>query len=151
MEPPYTGGCQCGAVRYEITAKPLTLYACHCTDCQKQSASAFGMTFRIKGESLEITKGTTREWHTVADSGNAKVAHFCGDCGTRLYNAPARHPGALSIKAGTLDDTSWLQPVGSVWTRSAQPWVAVPPSPLNHGTQPDSMQRFVDAWQDRNG
>ena len=151
MEPPYTGGCQCGAVRYEITAKPLTLYACHCTDCQKQSASAFGMTFRIKGESLEITKGTTREWHTVADSGNAKVAHFCGDCGTRLYNAPARHPGALSIKAGTLDDTSWLQPVGSVWTRSAQPWVAVPPSPLNHETQPDSMQRFVDAWQDRNG
>ncbi len=151
MEPPYTGGCQCGAVRYEITAEPLTLYACHCTDCQKQSASAFGMTFRIKDESLEITKGTTREWHTVADSGNEKVAHFCGDCGTRLYNAPARHPGALSIKAGTLDDTSWLKPVGSVWTRSAQPWVAIPASPLNHETQPESMQCFVDAWQNRNG
>lgn len=151
MEPPYTGGCQCGAIRYEITAKPLTLYACHCTDCQKQSASAFGMTFRIKGESLKITAGTTQEWHTVADSGNAKVAHFCGTCGTRLYNAPARHPGALSIKAGTLDDTSWLRPVGSVWTRSAQPWVTVPPSPLNHETQPDSMQSFVDAWQEENG
>jgi len=148
MEPPYTGGCQCGALRYAITAKPLTLYACHCTDCQKQSASAFGMTFRIKDESLEITTGTTREWHTVADSGNAKVAHFCGDCGTRLYNAPARHPGALSIKAGTLDDTSWLKPVGSVWTRSAQPWVVIPPSPLNHETQPASMQSFVDAWRE---
>jgi len=151
MEPPFTGGCQCGAIRYEITAKPLTLYACHCTDCQKQSASAFGMTFRIQSDALKIIAGKPKEWHTVADSGNAKVAHFCGDCGTRLYNAPARHPGALSIKAGTLDDTSWLQPVGSVWTRSAQPWVAIPPSPLNHETQPDSMQSFVDAWQDRNG
>ena len=58
MEPPYTGGCQCGAIRYEIAAKPITLYACHCTDCQKQSASAFGMTFRIHGDALKITAGT---------------------------------------------------------------------------------------------
>ena len=40
-----TGGCQCGAVRYEVTGPPIKLYVCHCTECQRQSGSAFGMSF----------------------------------------------------------------------------------------------------------
>jgi len=44
MAPPYTGRCFCEAVQYRITEEPLTFYACHCTDCQKRSGSAFGLS-----------------------------------------------------------------------------------------------------------
>ena len=44
---PLEGGCQCGAVRYAISAAPLTLYCCHCTECQAQSSSAFGMSMLV--------------------------------------------------------------------------------------------------------
>ncbi|MEM8613383.1 MAG: GFA family protein [Cyanobacteria bacterium P01_H01_bin.105] len=58
MPLPYIGGCQCGQIRYEIQAEPLTLYVCHCTECQQQSSSAFGMSMSVPREAVKLLQAT---------------------------------------------------------------------------------------------
>jgi hypothetical protein len=47
-----TGGCQCGAVQHESFSEPLALFVCHCAECRKQSASAFGMSLPTRGRAF---------------------------------------------------------------------------------------------------
>lgn len=123
MVAPYVGGCQCGRIRYEIKAEPLTLYVCHCTECQRQSASAFGMSMPVPRDAVTILQGEPKQWSRVSESRREVICFFCGECGTRLFHNPTRNPDITNIKPGTLDDTSWLRPVGNLWTHSAQPWI----------------------------
>jgi hypothetical protein len=122
-----TGGCQCGAVRYRLKGSPRMLYVCHCSDCQKQSSSAFGMSLIVDGTDIEFTRGAGRlkTWDTRGDDGGLKRCAFCPECGTRIYHAPEADDEPISIKAGSLDDTAWLRPVAQIWLQSAQPWVDI--------------------------
>lgn len=147
MPAPYTGGCQCGAIRYEVTDEPLTLYACHCTLCQKQSSSAFGMTMKLPPGAFRLTKGELKYFTDYADSGSEKHGYFCADCGTRIYNQTAGRPEAVNLKPGSLDDTSWLKPVGNLWTGSAQPWVPIPDDMLNYARQPETQDDLNARWK----
>jgi hypothetical protein len=126
MPAPYSGGCECGAVRYVVSSEPLALFACHCTICQTQSGSAFGMGMRIPASSFQIMQGTLKSFQRVADSGQVFTNSFCPDCGTRIHHQPSHFPGVLSLKPGTLDDTSWLIPSMHVFLRSAQRWMVIP-------------------------
>ena len=65
----------------------------------------------------------------------------------RLFHNPERNPQATVVKPGTLDDTTWLAPVGHIWTRSAQPWVPIPPDTVNYEGQPPDLSRLVEAWR----
>jgi len=118
-----TGVCQCGRVRYTLVGDAYRLNVCHCLDCQRQSGSAFGMSLVIKPESFQLDAGQLRTFVTTADSGRDKTCAFCGDCGVRIYN---RTSALMSIKPGTLHDTSWLQPHAHYWTRSKQAWTPLP-------------------------
>jgi hypothetical protein len=120
------GGCQCGAIRYRLTAEPKVLAVCHCKECQRQSGSAFGMSLIVSQSGFELLSGSLKSFTRSADSGRQIECRFCGDCGTRICHVPTYADGVLNVKAGTLDDTSWLQPAVQVWTRSKQPWVAMP-------------------------
>ena len=145
-----TGGCQCGRVRYRILGEPLTLYACHCLDCQKQSSSAFGMSLRVEQRAFELERGTPKLWRTAGDSGAIKVCAFCDECGSRIYHAPDDTVGALSVKAGTLDTAHLLRPIAHIWTRSAQPWVLsdFPDLPRIEGDPDDDV--LLALWQAAN-
>jgi hypothetical protein len=125
MPAPYTGGCQCGSVRYVLTTEPIRLVACHCRECQRQSGSAFGLSMLVTKESLTVT-GLTKQFTRIADSGNEVAGVFCPECGARIYNAPKSAQDALSLRPGTLDDTNWLRPGYFIWMKSAQGWVPVP-------------------------
>ena len=125
MPAPYTGGCQCGSVRYVLTAEPIRLIDCHCKECQRQSGSAFGMSMPVKKESLTVT-GLTKQFTRIADSGNEVTGVFCPECGVRIYHVVKSAPDVASIKPGTLDDTLWLRPELVIWMKSAQDWVPVP-------------------------
>ena len=120
------GGCLCGRIRYDVTGDPLAIVACHCTQCQGQSGSAFGMSMVVPRENFQILEGELRKYAARADSGTAKDCMFCGDCGTRIYNALSSLLATFNLKPGTLDDTSWLRPVAHVWVAHKQPWVPVP-------------------------
>ena len=122
MPAPYTGGCQCGSVRYVLTAEPIRLAACHCTECQRQSGSAFGMSMPVTKDSLSIT-GSTKQFTRIAESGGEVTGVSCG---VRIYHVLKAAPDVLSLKPGTLDDTSWLRPSSFIWIKSAQGWVSVP-------------------------
>ena len=143
QEVTYSGGCQCGAVRYSIAAETLTAYACHCRECQKQSASAFGISVPIFVSSLDI-KGETKSWRRPTDSSSYTDCHFCPECGSRLYHAGANRPGMVTIKGGSLDEASSLSPVAHIWTDRAVDWLdlsdAVPRWPRQPETQAEWMQ-----------
>lgn len=119
------GGCQCGSVRYAIDGDPIGLGVCHCTECQRQSGSAFGMSLVMPGTSFRVLQGELRMYARPADSGRTVECFFCPQCGTRIYHKAQVIPGAVNVKPGTLDDTSWLSPNLQSWTRSKQPWVSL--------------------------
>ena len=125
MPVPYSGGCQCGAVRYTLSMDPERLYTCHCTECQTQSGSAFGMTMLVRENSLNVT-GKLKEFIRTSDKGNTVKAYFCPECGVRIYGRPGYVKGVLSLKPGTLDDTSWLDPKTALWIKRSQHWFDLP-------------------------
>ena len=146
---PLSGGCQCGRIRYEITEEPLTLYACHCTECQRQSGSGHGLSMPVLRAGLRLLSGEPRSWRRTSDSGRDVDCVFCGDCGTRLFHLPSRNPRVANVKPGTLDDTRWLRPVGHLWTGSAQPWVSIADDALAWEGQPDDFSPLFEAWKVR--
>jgi hypothetical protein len=150
MQLPLTGGCCCGGVRYEIRARPTALYCCHCKDCQRQTGSAYAMSMFVPRGAVAITAGAPKCWRRQADSGRFMRCWFCGDCGARLYNEPESRSDVTVIKPGTLDDTSWLDPVGEIWTRSRQPWVPLPPGSPSFPEQADPA-RLAEIWHGREG
>jgi hypothetical protein len=79
----------------------------------------------VKKDSLTVT-GLTKQFTRVADSGNEVTGVFCPECGVRVYHVLKSVPDVLSLKPGTLDDTSWLRPGYFTWMKSAQGWVPVP-------------------------
>jgi hypothetical protein len=124
-ETPLTGGCQCGAVRYAISAAPLRLYACHCRECQKQSASAFGMSLVVRRAAVTLTRGETRTWSRKADSGRSVACVFCAACGTRLWHAREGFD-IVSIKGGSLDTPLDVSRAIHCWTSRKLPGVVIP-------------------------
>ena len=122
----HTGGCQCGAVRYEVVGEPRQVIVCHCKECQRQSGSAFGMTMVVDEAALRIVQGEPKTFTRKTDSGRELLCGFCPQCGTRIYHKPQYRPGTISVKPGTLDDTGWLKPGTHLWTVRKQGWVQIP-------------------------
>jgi hypothetical protein len=140
---PLAGGCQCGAVRYRLRAAPLPAIICHCTECQKQTASAFGMTLPVLRRDLELLSGDLKEWRRPTDSGREQACFFCPACGTRLYHSSSLGADYWHLKPGTLDDTSWLAPAAQVWTRSAQPWLRLAGGLPSTPAQPEDLRALL--------
>lgn len=136
MATKYTGGCQCGAIRYEVTGAAPRIHACHCTDCQRQSGSAFGMTMVVAEADFRLTQGEVKTITLKSDAGRTKLGGFCPQCGTRIYHKVEFRPGMISVKPGTLDDTRWLSPKIHIWTRSKQRWVEIPEGVETYETHP---------------
>jgi hypothetical protein len=101
------------------------LGACHCKECQRQSGSAFGMFMPVKKDSLTVA-GLTKQVTRIADSGNEVTGVFCPECGVRVYHVLKSAPDVVSLKPGTLDDTSRLRPDLFIWMKSAQGWFPIP-------------------------
>ena len=148
-----TGGCQCGSIRYKLVGTPQMLYVCHCTDCQQQSSSAFGMSLLMSPGDVDFTPGKKRlqTWDTHAEDGVIKRCAFCPDCGTRIMHSSDDPDEAVSIKAGSLDDTGWLRPVAHIWLSSAQPWVQVDRNQYRcFDMEPENEDELRQLWQDQN-
>jgi hypothetical protein len=145
---PVHGGCQCGNIRYKLKAPPLTLYCCHCTECQRQSSSAFGMSMRVRLEDIEVNGEMAHHTREKTSSGSALLCDFCPDCGTRLFHRRDAYGTDASLKAGSLDDTSWLAPAGHIWTRSKQKWVAISGGELSYEGQPENYAALVARWRE---
>jgi len=118
-----TGGCLCGAIRYELASPPGMAAVCHCTHCQKQSGGVFS-TNLVVPEGDYVQHGETKVYQDTGDSGQPVFRHFCGSCGSPILSKVAAMPGLYMVKAGTLDDFSGITPAIEVYTDHAAAWVA---------------------------
>lgn len=118
------GHCLCGSITYECDAEPIMTGICHCTDCQRQGGSAFSINVGVPRNELNIN-GEVKIVETARDEGGTGYRHFCGDCGSPIFSVLSVADEIAWIKAGTLNDASWLEPEIEAWTRSAQPWALV--------------------------
>jgi len=146
MKLPLRGECLCGAIRYEISREPLSVYVCHCPDCQGGTGSAFSIGIFVPDEAFRETGGETRSvFGGVTLSGRVKSRRVCPDCGTWVYGDPrthAQYSGMVrAVRAGTLDDTSWLRPTAHLFIRNAQPWIILPEGVKRYETQPHNAGR----------
>ena len=115
------GGCQCGGVRFRLTAAPERVYCCHCTECRRQSASAFGISVIVPEGSVAVLRGAPKHWTRPTASGGTMTCAFCPDCGSRLWHGGS---GYASVKGGALDETP--EPERHIWVRSKLDRVVIP-------------------------
>ena len=94
------------------------------------------MSLVVRLDDFELLSGKLRDFTRGSASGRTVRCAFCPDCGTRIYHEPRYASGVLNVKAGTLDDTSWLSPDLHAWTSSKQQWVTVPPGLKSFEEQP---------------
>jgi hypothetical protein len=119
------GRCLCGSLTYRCDGEPLVTVVCHCEDCQRQTGSAFSILVAVPRVALHVDGDTLATYVTVgADSGEERQRQLCSKCGLPLVSLLAEQPEVALIKAGTLNDRSWLSPTIEIWCDSAQPWLA---------------------------
>ena len=118
------GHCACGKVSYESSADPAFTGVCHCKDCQRQSGSAFAVVIGIPSASLSV-HGDMKTVTGTGDSGKGTSRKFCPDCGSTILSEVELMPGVSMVRAGTLDDTSWVKPGMQIYCDSAQSWVSL--------------------------
>jgi hypothetical protein len=143
-----SGSCQCGQIRYAVEGEPLMTYACHCSDCQKRTGSAFslGAIYPVAAISLE---GELATWERVSDDGLTNTRYSCKACGNIIYGIGEATPDLLKLQPGTLDDTSNVGPDAHIWTRSAQAWFQLPADSLAYETQPEQLIDVYTAVMER--
>lgn len=120
-----TGGCLCGAIRYTSESSPILTAICSCKKCQRQTGSSFSILVALAEGTLVFEKGVLAAYLDTGSSGLPVSRQFCSDCGSPIVSTVAATPGLSWLKAGSLDDPSWLQPSVSIWCESAQPWLAL--------------------------
>jgi len=120
---PITGRCLCGGVTYSADAEPVIQAACYCTDCQRQTGNPFSVIVAVPRAAFTVEGDTLASFTTIGeDHGGETVRNFCSACGSPVFSAAAVGPELIFIKAGSLDDASWVEPAVEAWTTSAQPW-----------------------------
>ena len=130
-----TGGCLCGKVRYSVNADPAIVVVCHCKNCQKQTGTAFSVVVGVPKSTISI-QGNLKTFHDTGDSGQPVDRNFCPECGSPIISDVAVMPELRLIKAGTLDDTSWLDPKMHVYCDSAEQWTSIPEGSQKFGKMP---------------
>ena len=121
------GGCLCGQVRYEFDRNEvLSVGHCHCTDCQKATGSGKATIIFLPTSALGLNGNLTK--YTVFGSAGSRVTRgFCPRCGCPILSYTEEDAGTRFIKAGSLDDPSWVVAASSFWSASAHAWSPVDP------------------------
>jgi hypothetical protein len=123
-ELPLTGGCICGAVRFEVTEPLVAAGYCHCTRCQGRTGTAASPQARIVPGSLRIVQGEESIRAYAPESGAAKM--FCGGCGSALWSRGADDPEYIAIRLGAFDDDPGVRPSYHQFVAYAAPWEPLP-------------------------
>ena len=131
----YTGGCRCGAVRYRVTAEPLTTRVCWCRDCQYLGAGSGTVNVVFPRSAMTVT-GALGDYRSLADSGNVMHRRFCPTCGTPVFSESEARPHLTIARAGTLDDPNRVVPTATIWTASAPGWACFDDSLPQIAAQP---------------
>jgi hypothetical protein len=120
MPKSFTGGCACGAIRYEVNAEPIAMFNCHCRDCQRMTGGAYIPVVYVPAKAFKLTKGAPSFYNTSSEAMGDNKRGFCPECGSRLFGGIT--DTGHGITASSLDDPSLFKPQFEIWTSEAQPW-----------------------------
>lgn len=123
--PMFTGGCVCGAVRYECDAQPTLMFKCHCHDCQHVSGGGYAPVVYLPKAAFHVTKGSLQRYATESTGMGQNLRGFCGRCGSRISGGEKEN--GIGILAGTLDDPTLFQPTVDIHVTDIQPWDLLDP------------------------
>lgn len=143
---PFDGGCLCSAVRYRLSARPLAVNACHCTDCKKLTGATNLLMILASREAFSHQGGALERYRKRADSGNEIDIVRCAKCGVRMWHEPLSASQLIFIAAGTLDDPSWAVPTSHIFARSASPGVVIQDDALVLRDGPIDRKALLDAF-----
>ena len=142
------GKCLCGHVSYSAEIDPERVVICHCTDCQRHSASAFGVVVAIANDNFNLLTGSLKTYVKTADSGTKRALTFCPECGTRIYAKTVGEGTSFwGLRVGSINQRDELTPKLQVFQRSAMSWlgqIAEIPARKGMVAPGDSVVRSTD-------
>jgi hypothetical protein len=141
-----TGGCQCGACRYEIDSPPLFGYVCHCLECRRQTGAVFSASILVPAAAVSVT-GPVATWFRDAGDDPALEAGFCPQCGVRLFHYAVPREAITRVKIGTLDDSDWFRPAAEFFTKRRLDWVQLGGDPAQCVERAEDQGALLSAWQ----
>jgi hypothetical protein len=116
-----TGGCHCGAIRYEVEGEALTHALCHCTDCRRCAGAPMVGWTMYRADAVKVTKGAPK----IYKSSKHVRRQFCPDCGTGLFYANAEMlPGIIDIQSATYDDPDAVPARAQIQVAERIGWMA---------------------------
>ncbi|MEA2384240.1 MAG: hypothetical protein QOH72_4211 [Solirubrobacteraceae bacterium] len=121
---PLTGGCGCGAVRFEVSEPPVRALYCHCTRCQRRTGSGASANAVVAPGSVRITQGEDRVRGWTPEGGRTKA--FCGDCGSAVFIVDPADGAIAGIRLGAFDEDPGVRPSARQFTAYAVPWEPIP-------------------------
>ena len=119
---PFSGGCACGAIRFESKAEPALMLHCHCRDCQQSSGGPFSSFVIVPTEAFKVSQGSLRFHDSPSHAGGKTHRGFCPDCGSPILAKSDSVPQFAAIRTASLDDSGWFNPQMDVWTCDAHSW-----------------------------
>jgi hypothetical protein len=128
LKVPFSGGCACGAIRYECTAEPVMMFHCHCRDCQRSSGGPFTSFVIVPAEAFKLLQGSLRFHGSASDRGGKTHRGFCPDCGSPILAKTDSNPDIVALRTASLDDPSWFSQQLDTWTSDAHPWDQMNPA-----------------------
>jgi hypothetical protein len=132
----YTGGCLCGALRYEAEGNPSFAGLCYCTDCRKASGSGVIPFMGFASAAVRFS-GETRQFRSKSFRGTDAVRNFCPGCGGLVFGGEVGKDTSHTIYAGSLDDPSLFHPTIAIFVRDRPAWVVIPPDLTLFDALPD--------------
>lgn len=116
-----TGGCHCGAIRYQAEGEALTHALCHCVDCRRHAGAPLVGWTMYPETAVKVAKGAPK----VYKSSEHGRRHFCADCGTGLFYVNAHVlPGIVDIQSATYDDPGAVPAQAHIQVADRIPWMA---------------------------
>lgn len=128
MSDAYTGGCACGAVRYEISGEPIFSNHCQCRDCQRVSGTGHGSYLTFAGRKSVTLTGKATQRDVTGDSGGVKTHGFCPSCGSPVYLTFAGNPELFTVHAASLDDPGRYRPQVVTYAIRGHAWDRLDPA-----------------------
>ena len=123
---PITGGCLCGALRYEARGEPDLMGHCYCADCRKASGSGFIPFMGFAAGAIRFS-GEARQFRSPAFRGGEAVRNYCPVCGGLVFGGVVGESASHTVYAGSLDDPTLFEPRIAIFTRDRAPWAPIPP------------------------
>ena len=144
MKGELTGRCLCGAVRYTLREGfRLNPYACHCTDCQTRTGSAFSEHMLFAHFDMALTGELDCGEYDQPSGAHSRI-FGCAKCKARIYAVNDTRAGMASLRCGTLDRSAELVPSAHVWVKSKQPWIGLPAGAKTMDEQPMTTQAWIE-------